>query len=89
MKYYLKGILLGVAVIFAAMIFTRAESQVHSTTVVSLEGNAWRVASDPQNIGREQSWWKGPAADARPMRVPGILQEALPGYHGVAWYCSN
>ena len=54
--------------------------------VISLEGNDWRVAADPNNVGRGQAWWKEPTLDAKPARVPGILQEALPGYHGVAWY---
>lgn len=53
---------------------------------ISLEGNEWRVAADPSNTGRQEGWWKGPKFDAKPVRVPGILQEALPGYHGVAWY---
>lgn len=53
---------------------------------LSLEGNHWLVAADPDNAGRGQSWWKSPRPDARPIRVPGIFQEALPGYHGVAWY---
>jgi len=46
----------------------------------------WVVAADPSNAGRGEAWWKSPRLDARPVRVPGIFQEALPGYHGVAWY---
>ena len=64
----------------------QAENRTWPATVVSLEGNDWKVAADPKNAGREEGWWKGPVADARPVRVPGIMQEALPGYHGVAWY---
>ncbi|MBI5093400.1 MAG: hypothetical protein HZB26_13290 [Candidatus Hydrogenedentes bacterium] len=56
------------------------------TTILSLEGNAWVIAADPKNVGRDQSWWTAPRSDAKPIRAPGILQEALPGYHGVAWY---
>ena len=63
-----------------------AVAQAVGTTVLSLEGNEWTVAADPGNVGRDQGWWKAPLADAKPARVPGILQEALPGYHGVAWY---
>jgi len=44
------------------------------------------VAADPGNAGREQGWWKTALPDAKPARVPGIFQESLPGYHGVAWY---
>jgi beta-galactosidase/beta-glucuronidase len=64
----------------------RAENQTWPAAVVSLEGNDWRVAADPANAGRQQAWWQGPVAEARAGRVPGILQETLPGYHGVAWY---
>jgi hypothetical protein len=81
-----QGILRGLAAFFASTMFVWAGSQIKPTTVVSLAGNHWRVAADPKNTGREQAWWKGPAGEARPIRVPGILQEALPGYHGVAWY---
>ena len=54
--------------------------------VVSLDGGAWVIAADPGNVGRDQAWWKQPAADAKPARVPGIIQEVLPGCHGVVWY---
>jgi hypothetical protein len=57
-----------------------------TSAVLSLEGNDWKVASDPGNVGRDQKWWQGPTPEAKSVRVPGILQEALPGYHGVAWY---
>lgn len=56
------------------------------TTILSLEGTDWLVAADPSNAGRGEAWWKAPRPDAKPIRVPGIFQEALPGYHGVAWY---
>jgi len=60
--------------------------QQTSTAVLSLEGNDWLVAADPGNVGRDEAWWKSPRPDAGTIRVPGIFQEALPGYHGVAWY---
>jgi hypothetical protein len=57
------------------------------TRVVSLDGpTEWRVASDPQNVGRQEKWWQRARPEARVIRVPGTIQEALPGYHGVAWY---
>jgi hypothetical protein len=65
---------------------TAAKAQTTGTTVLSLEGNNWEVAADPNNAGLGEAWWKGARPGARPVRVPGILQEALPGYHGVAWY---
>ena len=46
----------------------------------------WLLATDPQNKGREQEWWKAPVPEAKPSKVPWIIQDAFPGYHGVAWY---
>ena len=56
-----------------------------ATPVLTLNGE-WSIARDPQNVGREQKWFTRSAADATPIRVPGIFQEAFPGYHGVVWY---
>jgi hypothetical protein len=53
--------------------------------VVSLDG-AWRLATDAHNTGRAERWFDQPLAAAVPTRVPWIIQEAFPGYHGVAWY---
>ena len=60
-------------------------SAIQSTTVVSLDGR-WLLAPDPENIGRDRAWWQKPAAEAKSARVPGIIQEAFPLYHGAAWY---
>ncbi|HRZ17877.1 MAG TPA: hypothetical protein P5141_09975, partial [Candidatus Hydrogenedentes bacterium] len=76
---------LGVAGVLLA-VATVAGAQSVPSTLLSLEGGGWVVAADLGNTGREESWWNGPRPDAKPVRVPGILQEALPGYHGVAWY---
>ncbi len=54
--------------------------------VLSLDRGQWLVAADPDNCGREKQWWARPAETARPARVPGVVQEVFPGYHGVAWY---
>ena len=51
----------------------------------SLDGD-WRLAVDPGNVGREEQWWNCPPKGAKPARVPWIIQEAFPGYHGIAWY---
>ena len=59
---------------------------IKSAAVVSLDGPGWLLAPDPKNVGRDQKWWEKPAAEAKAARVPGILQEAFPMYHGVAWY---
>jgi hypothetical protein len=53
--------------------------------VISLDGT-WLLAIDPKNVGREQSWWTAPRPDAKPTKVPWIIQDAFPGYHGLVWY---
>jgi len=57
-----------------------------TTIVVSLDADDWLLAPDPQNVGREQAWYQGPRPEAKPTKVPWIIQDAFPGYHGVAWY---
>ena len=46
----------------------------------------WKLASDPENTGRELGWFKDIVAEAQDALVPGIIQQVFPGYHGVAWY---
>ena len=59
----------------------------HAPPVVSLDSAAdWRVAFDPANVGRDETWWLKARPEAKPVRVPGTYQEVLPGCHGVAWY---
>ena len=53
--------------------------------VTSLDGQ-WLLATDPDNIGQTERWWLSPRSDAKPAQVPWIIQDAFPGYHGVAWY---
>ena len=60
--------------------------QLVSSVVLSLDGEQWLLATDPANVGRERNWIREPRSDARPTKVPWIIQEAFPGYHGVAWY---
>ena len=62
---------------------------IDSASVISLDGPSWLLATDPKNAGRDQQWWEKPAADGRTTKVPGIIQEIFPGYHGVAWYWRN
>ena len=57
-----------------------------ASPTVSLDGDGWRLATDPGNVGREEKWFDAPRADAKPTRTPWIIQDAFPGYHGVAWY---
>ena len=71
---------------------SRAESAEQSegagsrTSVISLDGNDWLLATDPGNVGQQEQWWKAPRADAKKTKVPWIIQDAFPEYHGVTWY---
>ena len=56
------------------------------TRVLPLDGNAWLIASDPRNEGRRQKWFDAPVKEARPTKVPWVIQNIFPDYHGVAWY---
>jgi hypothetical protein len=58
----------------------------YSVASISLSSNDWLIATDPENIGKEQQWGAVPRPDAMQMRVPWIIQEKFPGYSGVAWY---
>lgn len=57
--------------------------------VHSLDGDQWQMAVDQQDIGRANHWYRSPHDDARQAQVPWIIQDAFPGYHGVAWYWRN
>ena len=59
---------------------------VLSSSQLSLDGPGWRLATDPKNVGRDQRWFAAPRTEALPTQVPWIIQDAFPGYHGVAWY---
>jgi hypothetical protein len=63
-----------------------AQDKTAATTVIPLDGNDWRIAIDPANIGRKEKWYESPRADSRSTNVPWIIQGAFPDYHGVAWY---
>lgn len=54
--------------------------------VLSLDGNGWRIATDPANRGREERWYEAPRPEAQATPVPWIIQDVFPGYHGVVWY---
>ena len=56
------------------------------TVVQSLDGPGWLLATDSKNLGRDEKWFAAPRAGAAQTRVPWIIQDAFPAYHGVAWY---
>ncbi len=58
-----------------------------SSQVLSLNGEGWSIATDPENKGREEGWFQSPpVADSRKTTVPWIIQDVFPEYHGVVWY---
>ena len=69
----------------AAQIFTSKSTRPTSKSVISLNGE-WLIEKDPQNIGKGQNWWQSPVSGAQKIKVPWILQEVFPAYHGVVWY---
>ena len=48
--------------------------------VVSLDGPGWRIATDAKNQGRGQKWSQGPVADAKPTKVPWVIQNVFPDW---------
>ncbi|MBA3944863.1 MAG: hypothetical protein H0X37_09920 [Herpetosiphonaceae bacterium] len=46
----------------------------------------WKLAIDPLNHGRKEHWFTAVQAAALDARVPGVIQQLFPDYHGVAWY---
>jgi hypothetical protein len=56
------------------------------SAVISLDGDNWLLATDPENIGQNERWWQAPRPEAKRTKVPWIIQDAFPGYHGLAWY---
>lgn len=62
------------------------EAAMKSSMVVSLDGDGWIIAKDPDNVGRDRQWWDKPTAEAEPIQVPAMLQQVFNGYHGVVWY---
>ncbi|MCX6928515.1 MAG: hypothetical protein NT154_35700, partial [Verrucomicrobia bacterium] len=65
---------------------TALGADVITTVVQSLDGPNWRLATDSKNVGCAEKWFAASRAEAIPTRVPWIIQDAFPGYHGVAWY---
>ena len=47
---------------------------------------SWKLAMDNGNVGREEKWFTSTRPDAVDVPVPGIIQQAVPGAFGVAWY---
>lgn len=78
------------ATVFLSPLAARAVDPMRlpAAPVASLDGT-WQLAIDPQNVGRNERWYEAPRPDARAVRVPWIIQDAFPAYHGAAWYWLN
>jgi len=63
-----------------------APATARPTAVISLDGDEWLLAPDPKNVGRVEKWFLAPRPGAKKTKVPWIIQDAFPGYHGAAWY---
>lgn len=51
--------------------------------------DGWSIAVDPDNVGREQAWYRTEQSNAVKTQVPSIIQQHFPAYHGVVWYWLN
>jgi len=65
--------------------------QAHTDTarpreLIQALDKGWSIATDSNNVGREQSWFQEARSNAKATPVPSIIQELYPAYHGVAWY---
>lgn len=56
-----------------------------TTQVISLDGT-WLISKDPTNTGLTEHWQNTIREDAQNVRVPGVMQETLKFYYGIAWY---
>ena len=78
-----KSVILILVLTAASSLFAAAPV---ANSVISLDGNDWKLAVDPRNVGIAEEWWREPRPDARTARVPWTIQGVFPGYSGAAWY---
>ena len=72
----------------ASQTIEKKSAEQIARSVISLDGE-WLLAKDSLNIGRTENWWKASVPEAQPIKVPWILQDVFPAYHGVVWYWRN
>ncbi|MBN2580641.1 MAG: hypothetical protein JXB10_16770 [Pirellulales bacterium] len=85
MKKYLA---IGLAFFLLLPAILPAQDQPLINGSTSLDG-AWSLATDPENMGCRQKWFSISLPGAKPTKVPSIIQEVFPAYHGVAWYARD
>lgn len=66
--------------------WTSARAEPQSASSKQILSGQWKIATDPENCGRADRWFKGVRPEATDAPVPGIIQQVFPSYHGVAWY---
>ncbi len=71
---------------FAIAVAAQTVAASPSGSVLPLDGTTWLLAADAKNVGKAEHWFDRPSPEAKPARVPGLMQETLGEYHGVAWY---
>jgi hypothetical protein len=57
-----------------------------TNSAIMLDGDNWRLATDPNNVGVAEKWFDGARPDAKRTKVPWTIQNIFPGYAGYAWY---
>ena len=64
----------------------RATVDVAQQTLRLMLSEPWVILTDPSDNGVQQGWSRSVPNGALPTRVPSILQETFPGFHGAVWY---
>ena len=77
--------IVGILVALATPRWLSAANVPGASVVMPLDGQ-WLLATDANNAGRREAWYQAPRHEALPARVPWIIQDAFPGYHGAVWY---
>lgn len=57
-----------------------------ASETLSLDGADWRLLPDLTDQGRTAGWDRHIPPLATTTTVPAVMQQDLPGYHGIAWY---
>ena len=56
-----------------------------AVNAIELDGE-WMLALDPGNCGKTNGWAAAVRDDAKPVPVPGVIQQVYPYDCGGAWY---
>jgi hypothetical protein len=58
----------------------------NAVSQIPLDGEGWKLATDPQNVGIAEKWSAEARPDAKNVKIPKIIQDDFPGYVGAAWF---